>query len=447
MKINFPEKLKLLAERLDKPLYAVGGVVRNFLIDNSLATDVDLAGAMDQAEVMKQAEAVGFVVKAEYKRTGTVMFSDGEYEYEYTTFRKESYRAGEHRPISVTTTDNIEEDARRRDFKCNAIYYDISKDLIVDVLGGVKDLAERRLDTVIEPEKVFSCDGLRLMRLARFSGELNFKPMQEVIKSAKKFSHNILDISKERIFSELKKILLSDCRYPFSDKLGHYTGLKILEQTLVLDKIIPELTLGRGMEQRKDYHAYDVLEHSLRCVMYSDKSVRLSSLLHDVAKPFCKLKYGEFKLHGVEGERLAKEILVRLKADKQTVKQVSFMAKAHMVDLDLKMRESKVRVFIVENFDYFEKLLAVKQADFSACKDSKEECPTVKKWREIYQNMIDEKTPFCLKDLKISSADLIKKGFKGEQIAKTLKKIFLETVINPKLNEREKLIRTLDNIK
>ncbi len=334
MKNILPKNFIILAKTMPKPLYVVGGAVRNFLIDGSLSTDIDLAGAIPTADFVKTLNEFGIKERAVYPRTGTVMFSDGAYHYEYTAFRRDKYNGGEHLPEVSEFTEDIGEDALRRDFKCNAIYYDVKKDKIIDLLGGASDIKNKTLSTVCEPDKVFSVDGLRLMRLARFAGELNFQPTYEVIQSAKKYADNILDISPERIFNELKMILVSDCKYTFSDPIGHYNALKILDHTRVLDKILPELTEGRGMVQRADFHKYDVLEHSIRTVLYAHPTIRLGALFHDIGKPFCFLRDGYYYHHFSEGERIAERVLKRLKADKETIAQVKFLVREHMVDLD-----------------------------------------------------------------------------------------------------------------
>ena len=154
--------------------------------------------------------------------------------------------------------------------------------------GGMEDIEAKRLKTVDKAKKVFGEDGLRLMRLCRFAGQLGFVPDEECLAGAKANAALIADISPERIFAELAAILHADGQYgvPY----GHYAGLKLLEETGVLAQILPELALGKDMGQRKDFHKYDVLEHSLRAAKYADQKVRLSALLHDVGKPFCMLR-------------------------------------------------------------------------------------------------------------------------------------------------------------
>lgn len=440
MKIALDNKLISLARSLSKPLYAVGGIVRNYLINGSGATDVDLCAPISAEEFCIEIRKHGYHPITIVERTGTVIFGDQENKYEFTSFRKEKYIGGEHTPFETEFTENIVEDALRRDFKCNAIYYDIAKDEIVDVLGGVEDIKNKVIDTVTSAKNVFCHDGLRLMRLARFCGELNFTPSEDAILGMKQYAKNILEISPERILVELYKILYSDTAYPFSNPKGHYFGLKILDQTGVLDYIIPELTRGRNMAQRADFHNYDVLEHSLRCVLYSPKNQRLIALLHDVGKPYALERDNNFYEHAKYGEKIASDILNRLRADKNTIKKARAVIKYHMLDMDCKMRESKLRTFIVQNQSIMEDLLSIKQADFSSCKDDLSICPAVKKWQELLDEMKRDGTPFSIKQLDICATDLIEIGFRGEEIGKELDDLFFACVIDPKINEKNTLL-------
>ena len=444
MKIPINSKIKEFAKLLDSPLYVVGGFVRNYLINKTISSDVDLAGCIPNDKLLLALKQSNFEVKAVYKHTNTVIFSDGRYDYEYTTFREESYGlGGGHTPQSTSCITDIKTDALRRDFKCNAVYYDIVNEQIVDPLGGLEDIKNRTLDTVDKPKKVFSHDGLRLLRLARFCGELNFTPTEEVLQGARLYADNILDISPERIYTELLKMLESDKKYDFSDKNGHYTSLKILDKTRVLDRIIPELTLGRNMLQRADFHNYDVLEHSLRSVLYSPQKLRLFALLHDVGKPFCMKRDNKYHFHAEEGEKLVEKILQRLKAPKETIRLAKFLTASHMLDMKSDMREGKLRRFMVKYNKDLPLLLALKQADFAACKDNTDTCPTVIKWQNIYSAMLLDGTPFELKDLKITPQDLIEAGYSGSKIGEKLNQLFWLAVDTPMLNDRQKLLQMI----
>lgn len=437
----FEKNLISLAKSLSSPLYAVGGVVRNYLIDGSVAQDIDLCAGVREEELLPLLEKFNFTVLGEYKRTGTILFS-GKQKYEFTCFRTEKYNeGGEHTPYETQFTLDIEEDAKRRDFKCNAVYYDITNQKFVDVLGGIEDIKNKVLDTVIQPDRVFCSDGLRLMRLARFCGELNFKPTQEVLASAKKYAKNIADISPERIQVELKRILASDKKYDFSDRQGHYTGLKVLDQTGVLDYIIPELTAGRGMAQRADFHKYDVLEHSLKSVQYAHRSVRLAALLHDVGKPYCFIKTGKYHYHEEEGRWIAERILKRLKFDKKTIEEVKYLIFYHMIDLDCKMSENKLRYFIAKQGEELQKLIYIKQADFRASLDDNQPSPTLLKWKKMIKRMQAEGAPRNIKELKINAKALIELGYTGKQIGEKLEELFKLAVLDGKYNNREKLLK------
>ena len=116
MNIDLGKKLNILANILPSPLYAVGGVVRNFLIDGSISKDIDLSGAIKVETLECALEQVGLKIVATYPRTGTVVFKDGDSRCEFTSFRKDTYLGGEHNPTATEFTDSIEDDARRRDF-------------------------------------------------------------------------------------------------------------------------------------------------------------------------------------------------------------------------------------------------------------------------------------------------------------------------------------------
>lgn len=440
MVIPFPEKLKNLARLFPVPLYCVGGYVRNYLLCGKPSADIDLAAPLLSADASRYILLSGFKIVAEYPKTGTVVFSDGKQKYEYTSFRKDEYSGGGHSPENTTFTGDIISDALRRDFKCNAVYYNINSGSFTDPLGGINDIERKILDTTGSPETVFSHDGLRLMRLARFTGELNFTPTKKVLAGAKKFADNICDVAEERVFDELKKILVADKKYTFSNPCGHYAALKILDETRVLDEILPELTAGRNLEQRKDFHNYDVLEHSLKAVLYADEKVRLAALIHDVGKPACYKETGRFFNHDKRGETIARKIAARLKFDKKTTYQTVFLTRCHMVDLDLNMRESKVRLFIVENLKYFSDLMLLKQADFSAGKDDISIAPSVAKWQKIYEKMKDEGAPFCIKDLDVSAADLMSSGVKQERLAEVFKMLLKKAVTGEIKNRKAALI-------
>lgn len=439
----FSEKLSLFAKTLDKPFYIVGGFTRDFLAGlTAKQSDIDLCGPIPAQELVQKAESFGFTVKAVYANTGTVKLEGEKGEdYEYTCFRSDKYVRGRHTPSEIFFTDDITLDAKRRDFTVNAIYYDVKKESFVDPLNGILAVKEKRLTTVREAEKVFGEDGLRLMRLSRQCAQLGFSPDEACLAGAAANAELILDIVPERIYAELCQLLTADEKYGVQD--GHYQGLLCLEKTGVLAKILPELALGKGMAQRADFHRYDVLHHSLRAVYYAPKEVRLAALLHDVGKPFCKLRDGNTYAHAEEGAELAQQILRRFKAPKKTVSEVKELVKWHMYDFDLGAKENKLRRFFVNHLPLLEKLMLLKQADFSACMDDRREAPTVQKWKALLMKMKAENAPTEIKDLALRGDELLKLGVPPRLIAGVLTELLNAAVCQPSLNAKEKLSKLL----
>ena len=440
MRAILPEKLVQLAHSCPKPLYVVGGFVRDFLGKlHAKNADIDICGSMLAEDFSVYAKKAGLIPQAVYKHTGTVKLSDGlGNDFEYTCFRSDKYVRGEHTPAEIFFTEDITLDARRRDFTANAVYYDVQADAFVDPLGGIQAIQEKRLTTVDKPEKVFGEDGLRLMRLARFAGQLAFTPDDACYEGATKNASMIEDISPERIYAELTQILLADQKYGKKD--GHYQGLLVLERIGVLEKIMPELTAGKGIAQRADFHRYDMLFHSLRAVKYAHPSIRLAALLHDVGKPFCHKRDGNSYEHPKEGERIARDILNRLKAPKKTVEQVCALTLWHMYDFNCQTKEPKLRRFFVDHYPLLEELMLIKQADFSGCKDETTVAPTVKRWKALLSNMKKEGAPLCLKELAVGGQDLVHL-VPAPMISKILQELLYHAACFPRDNKKEKLLR------
>lgn len=436
-----PEKLISLALALDKPLYAVGGACRDFLahLTPSGRRDWDICSPQSAEAVAAAAEKLGFAVTAVYKNTGTVRLACEGEDYEFTTFRTDKYVRGVHSPTEVFFTDDIELDARRRDFKCNAVYYDIRAQKFADPLGGIEDIKSKTVSTVVDSRKVFGEDGLRLMRLCRIAAQTGFTPSEECMEGARANCALIKDIAAERVWEELNAILHADIKYGVAQ--AQYRGLKLLRETGVLKHILPELALGDGMEQRRDFHAHDVLEHSLLCVAYAPPEIRLAALLHDVGKPYCKMTFGKFARHEDEGARIAEDICKRMRVSKRQTALVCALVKLHMYDLSGEASENKVRKFIVAHLDILDKLLMLKQADFSACKDDKSEAPCVAKWKKIYAKMVAEGVPLTKKGLAVRGDDLIEAGISPCETAKTLDFLLGECAIGNVVNRRERLIK------
>lgn len=431
------EKLIRLAESCPYPLYVVGGKVRDYIAGLKGGTDTDICAPADVKDLVNRAYAAGYAAEAVFKNTGTVKLKSAGEELEFASFRSDKYVRGEHCPATTCFTDDINLDAVRRDFKCNAVYYDICAGQFVDPLGGIADIKAKRLTTVAPPLKVFSEDGLRLMRLARIAAQTGFTPADECIRGALANCDLIEDVHPQRIYAELDMILHADEKNGVP--LAHYTGLNILKQTGVLQKILPELAACEGVKQRADFHNYDVLEHSFRAAAYADGGIRLSALLHDIGKPLCAAGTGSFIGHEKKGAELAEEICLRLGVPKKLTAETVRLISLHMYDLRGDARESKIRRFILSNYDIIDKILALKQADFSACKDDTSVAPSVIKIGGIYEKMRKEGVPFTLKELKIKGNDLISCGFAPEKVGAALESLLYDCALGWVLNDRDRL--------
>ena len=442
MRHILPKSLYTLAAACPTPLYVVGGFVRDFLANvhtKRKDVDLDICAPIDAQTFAELAQKHGFTVQALYKTTGTIKLCDDDgNDFEFSAFRSDKYVRGVHAPVEVCFTTDILLDAKRRDFTCNAVYYDIQADNFVDPLDGISAIQEKRLTTVAPAKKVFGEDGLRLMRLCRFAAQLGFAPDKDCLLGAQENAALIADITPERIFTELNAILHADLKYGVSG--GHYQGVCLLEKIGVLQYILPELTLGKGMAQRADFHRYDVLDHSLRAVLYAPPTIRFAALLHDVGKPYCNVHFGNTYEHAVEGAHIAGEILGRLKAPKRLTAHTQTLVKWHMYDFNGQTGENKLRRFFTEHYGNLQDLLDLKQADFSACKDNLCIAPTCARWQGILQQMRGENAPFTLKQLAVSGKDLQLSGIPAPLLSQILHDLLAHAAIFPKDNKKERLI-------
>ena len=198
---KIPENLRKLADACQFSLYIVGGSVRDYLSGYPLPenADWDISAPAEESALLAAANTCGFTARAVYRATGTVKLEDSAGKgYEFTRFRSDEYVRGVHTPVEIFFTEDINLDARRRDFCANAVYFDIKRGAFLDPLGGIPDIEKRILRTVAPAEKVFGEDGLRLMRLARISAQTGFLPDQECLEGARRNVALVKDIVPER---------------------------------------------------------------------------------------------------------------------------------------------------------------------------------------------------------------------------------------------------------
>lgn len=193
---------KKLARLVGGDFYLVGGYVRNSLLGKKCA-DEDLCSALTLTNLEKKLEGSEFSLKSKNKALGTCKIVCGEKSFDYATFRRETYAKG-HCPQSVEFVKDLHEDALRRDFTVNSIYYNINKDEIKDPFDGFSDLKNKKIRAI--NENVLKDDGLRILRMIRLAGEYNFSIDKQTLLAAEKNISNIKDLSKTKVAEELAKL-------------------------------------------------------------------------------------------------------------------------------------------------------------------------------------------------------------------------------------------------
>ena len=205
--IKVPKEVEEIINKLEEKdfrAYVVGGAVRNLLI-NKEPKDWDIctnATPLQIEEVFR-----GYQVLETGIKHGTVSIIINKTPYEITTFRTEGkYLDGRH-PSYVTFVENLKEDLSRRDFTINAMALNVRNRDVLDAFSGLEDIEKKIVKCVGKPEERFSEDGLRILRAIRFAAQLNFKIDRETKKAIFAKKELLNKISRERIMSEITKIL------------------------------------------------------------------------------------------------------------------------------------------------------------------------------------------------------------------------------------------------
>lgn len=315
-------------------IYVVGGACRNFYMGRNIK-DIDIVinlpdGGVKFAEWCKEKGYTKTVVM--YPTYGTAMFKLCEFpddEIECVMTRGEKYiDDGSRNP--VVEFCSLNDDAIRRDFTINALYYNVSTGEILDMVNGRYDIDKHIIRTTSpNPDLIFSEDPLRIIRAVRFSCEYGFSISQDTYDGMVRNADRLEIITKERIQSELNRILLSK---------NAANGINILHSIGAMKYIVPDFDKCYELEQN-EYHFGDVAEHTLSVLKYHcdvfvpNLSERLACFLHDIGKVYTKtIKNGKihFYDHEYMGAELSVDILRKLKYDTDTIKEVRFLIVNHM---------------------------------------------------------------------------------------------------------------------
>lgn len=329
---DIPKEVQYVADTLESrgfEAYLVGGCVRDLMLEKTpkdwdITTDAhptEIESIFPETFINNDFGTVG-VVSETSDPTLTVI--------EVTPFRTESTYSDARRPDSVSFGVSLEDDLKRRDFTVNAIAYRLKTEEIIDIYGGERDIAKKRLCAVGVAHERFSEDALRMMRAVRLAVELEFVIESDTMHAILKNSNNLSRISKERIRDEFTRILNS--KHPMQ-------GIIFLEKFQLLQFVAPDLLRGIGVEQNQA-HAFDVYEHLLRTMQHAadkdwDFDIRLAGLFHDISKPETRRwshekKDWTFHGHEVVGAKVAKKALTDLKFPKEKIERIVKLIRWHM---------------------------------------------------------------------------------------------------------------------
>jgi len=438
---KIPKEVSRVTETLEKAgfeAYIVGGCVRDLILgrkpkDWDVTTNAKPENIQSLFEETFYENSFGTVGVVNETKDETLKV------IEVTPYRLESQYSDRRRPDSVTFSDNLEDDLKRRDFSINAIACSISKGQIVDPHKGQNDIAEKTIRTVGDPNERFEEDGLRILRAIRLHAELGFTINTDTEKALKNKAELLEQISAERIRDEFQRIILSD--NPMESLiLSHKLG--------ILKYVVPELEEGVDMEQTQA-HAFDVFNHSLKTLQHSADQkwpleVRLASLFHDIGKPRSRRKEGgkwTFHGHDVIGARITENRLKELHFPKEIVEKVVKLVRWHMFFSDTEQISLSAVRRLLSNVgqDTIWDLINVRRSDRIGTGRPKEQPYRLRK----YQSMIEEvmRDPVSVGMLKIDGKKVmeITKLAPGPKIGFILHALLEEVLEDPKKNKVKEL--------
>ena len=360
------------ADALGLETYVIGGYVRDTFLDRPRGHDIDIVTVGSGISLAKK---VAKLLPGEnniqvFKNYGTAMIKWQNMQLEFVGARKESYDHQSRNP--VVENGSLEDDQNRRDFTVNALALRLNKDgfgTLLDPFNGIQDLTAKVLRTPRDPDITYSDDPLRMLRAVRFATQLNFEIDKTSLLSIKKNKARIDILSKERVIEEVHKILA--CAVPSN-------GLLLLDQLGLLERILPEITALKGIDEvegqsHKDnfYHTFEVVDNI--CAYTDNPWLRWAALLHDIGKAptkkFDKKVGWTFHAHEFVGANMVYKLFKRLRMplnDKMKyVQKLVYMSSRPIVISEDHVTDSAVRRLIFDAGDLLEDLLLLCKADIT----------------------------------------------------------------------------------
>lgn len=435
MNIQLPEKVSEIINCLRShnfEAYAVGGCVRDSLLGRT-PSDWDITTSATPEEVKS---LFSHTVDTGIQH-GTVTVMLGHEGFEVTTYRIDGEYEDARHPKEVAFTLSLREDLKRRDFTINAMAYNEESGL-VDLFGGAQDLERGVIRCVGDPGERFREDALRMFRAVRFAAQLGFSVEKNTAGAISELAGSLARISAERIQTELVKLLVSP----------HPEEMRQIYELGISDVVLPEFSVMMETPQNNPHHMYSVGEHTIKALQLipEDKVLRLTMLLHDVAKPPCRITdrkgIDHFPGHPKRGAQMAEKILKRLKFDNDTIRRVTALVLIH--DNQPPANPVSIRKALVKDgLDQYPALFLVKRADIGAQSDHLRESKLkyVDAYEAVYNQIIENGDCLSLKELAVTGGDLISAGMKpGKELGDVLERMLQDVLENPEWNKKEILL-------
>jgi poly(A) polymerase len=321
--------------------YFAGGCVRD-MVRGLPPQDIDIATDAQPEKVQKIFPRT-YAVGAHF---GVIVVLENGFQFEIATFRSDDAYVDGRRPTAVHYS-SPEEDARRRDFTINGMFFDPTKNEVIDFVGGQTDLKAKLIRAIGDPAQRFAEDRLRMLRAVRFATVLEFEIEEQTWNALGQSADSITQISAERIRDELVRIFLSRHRV---------RGWDLLDRSGLLRAVLPEIEPMKGCEQPPQFHPEgDVFQHTRLMLKLLPENVSVplvfSVILHDVAKPATARVDPEgrirFNDHDRVGAEMTEHIMERLRFSRTEIDATVEMVRQHMVFKDVpRMRVAKLKRFM-----------------------------------------------------------------------------------------------------
>ncbi len=437
MVIEIPSQVNRAIEILGNAghsAYVVGGAVRNILMGIPV-NDWDITTSALPEETLRLFDKFKTIETGLQHGTVTVIID--HMPLEITTYRIESGYSDNRHPDKVDFTDKVEDDLSRRDFTVNAIAYSPSSGF-ADPFDGQSDIKSKTIRCVGDADTRFGEDALRILRALRFSSVLGFEIHPDTADSIRRNYKLLKNISVERIFVELSKLLC-----------GKDAGRILREYEEVIFYVLPELKPMKNCVQNHERHIFDVWGHTVKSVESIDPipELRFAMLFHDSGKPHVKTTdengTDHFYQHGKISKKIASDALSRLKTSNKFRWHVCNLVEYHDF-LPHKITKKTYKKYMGKlGTDTVKELFEIRKADVSAQnpKFLAESLAENEAGKKILTEIENEAACFKLSDLAINGSDLIKSGLPSSPEIGRILAILLDEVMDEKLlNDKNTLL-------